>query len=193
MPTLSKALKEWAVAVEALLSGQTIALLRKGGIREAQRQFTPDPEPVILFPTWEHQKPDLVEPRFSAAIVPVPSGWHPQTVTLKGWAQITHQGIVADEATALALVPHLIWNQQFVLERLRWKPHKPLYLLLLRAYRLPAPVDIPFDTGYGGCRSWIDLNTPCSTAGSEAVLTEQQYDQQAAMILAHLPEAATPL
>jgi len=37
--TLSHALKEWSVAVEALEAGKTIMLLRKGGIREASKNF----------------------------------------------------------------------------------------------------------------------------------------------------------
>ena len=48
LTTLSFALKEWNIAVKALEKGQTILLLRKGGIKEISGQFQVNHNPVLL-------------------------------------------------------------------------------------------------------------------------------------------------
>ncbi len=68
---LTQALKEWAVAVEALESAKTIMLLRKGGIREQGGRFTVAQDQVLLYPTYEHQQPHLLKPAYSSQIQPV--------------------------------------------------------------------------------------------------------------------------
>ncbi len=59
---LRQALKEWAIAIEALETGKTIILLRKGGIREKGGHFQAKYLQVWLYPTYEHQKPQLLKP-----------------------------------------------------------------------------------------------------------------------------------
>ncbi|MEO1671947.1 MAG: DUF1802 family protein, partial [Cyanobacteria bacterium J06631_2] len=72
--SLTHTLKEWAIAVDALSQGRTIMLLRKGGIRE--RGFQVKYSPVWLYPTYEHQKPNLLKPEYVTQVTPVESGWH---------------------------------------------------------------------------------------------------------------------
>ena len=60
-------------------------------------------------------------------------------------------------------------------DRLKWKQNQPIYILLLRAYRLAEIAEIPYIAEYGGCRSWIDLATPISLEVSEAVLSDREY------------------
>jgi hypothetical protein len=86
--SLSPALKEWAVAVDALAAGQTILLLRKGGIREQGGTFAVPHRQVWLYPTYEHQKPHLLRSDYAAQVTEVPSGWHPEQVKIQAWAQI---------------------------------------------------------------------------------------------------------
>ena len=56
---LQTALKEWSVAVDALAEGEMMVLLRKGGIKEDNGRFQAQAQKAILFPTFEHQKPEL--------------------------------------------------------------------------------------------------------------------------------------
>ena len=56
------ALKEWAVTIEALASGQQILLMRKGGIHEESKDFRIIHREFLLYPTYEHQKADLLKP-----------------------------------------------------------------------------------------------------------------------------------
>ncbi|WP_017328141.1 DUF1802 family protein [Synechococcus sp. PCC 7336] len=176
--SLTTALKEWDVAVRALAAGDTILLLRKGGIREEGGQFKVEGDRVLLYPTYEHQKPHLLKLDYAARVQPVPSGWHPQTVEISAWADIT-EILAIDEAAPLArLLPHHIWNEQFATERFNWKPRQPLYLLLLQVSKLPQPIHIPYCSEYGGCRSWLDLAASMALTGSERVLSDGDYDRR---------------
>ncbi|MGP1375088.1 MAG: DUF1802 family protein [Almyronema sp.] len=178
MTTLTSALKEWSVAVDALASGQTILLLRKGGIREVGGGFSVSHRQVILYPTYEHQKPHLLKAAYQSAVQPVSAGWHPERVPLRAWADITDVWQVSEPSALAALQPFHIWHAQFATERFNWKPRQPLYLLLLRVYRLPEPVEIPYHASYGGCRSWLALQTAIAIDSASPVLSPEQYHHQ---------------
>ena len=154
---INHALKEWDVAVQALTEGQTIMLLRKGGIRETNGRFEVPFRKVWLYPTYEHQKPEWLKPDYAHQVHPVEPGWHPDSVEIQSWATVTHVFQVTEAAYVDALYPFHIWTRQFAYERLRWKPRSPLYVLLLRVYCLPDSVRIPFDETYKGCKSWMDF------------------------------------
>ncbi len=171
---LNHALKEWAIAVDALTRGKTIVLLRKGGIREGDFQVK---HPLVwLYPTYEHQKPELLKSEYSQ-VTPVKSGWHPQLVTIKSCAEITQVFSLSNQSQVDALQPYHIWNEQMIRDRLQWQPQRSLKVLLLRVYSLPKPHDISFNHVYGGCKSWIDLIEPIATENLVPVLENKQYEQ----------------
>ncbi len=175
---IKQALKEWNIAVQALERGKTILMLRKGGIKEYQGQFTVEYERVLLYPTFEHQKPDLLLPEYGSQVQPVPSGWHPETVKISCWAEITDiLAIETAKAEGLIseLLPFLIWNEEFVRERLKFKPQKPLFLLMLKPYKLSQVYEIPYDSSYGGCKSWLKLQAEISIHNSIPVWKESEY------------------
>ncbi|MEA5465126.1 DUF1802 family protein [Leptothoe sp. PORK10 BA2] len=176
---LPYALKEWSVAIDALIQGETILLLRKGGIREEGKHFAVPHQQVWLYPTYEHQKPHLLKPQWADQVTTVAPGWHPNQVTLQAWAEIVHVWTVKSLATVNALQPFHIWNQQFVTERFRWKPSQPLHLLLLRVHRLETPITIDWQPAHGGCRSWFKLDLPMHLSKQELtstpVLSQQQW------------------
>ncbi|PSR16435.1 hypothetical protein C8255_17815 [filamentous cyanobacterium CCP3] len=188
---VSWVLKEWQAAVTALLQGDTILLLRKGGIREAKGQFSLAAREVLLLPTLEHQKLDLLKDEFrSLANSDQPS--QPDQVRFGGWATITHAFLLKAETEVAALLPYLVWNEQFVAERLGWQPDRPLYSLLLRAYRWQNPLMLPRHKGYSGCRSWVDLGQEVEVDDQTPALSEADYQNQVEAILANL-SAATPI
>lgn len=172
------ALKEWSVAVDALAQGETIVLLRKGGIREASGRFSVKQAPIWLYPTYEHQKPHLLKSAYVDRVIPVASGWHPDSVTIKAWAEITQVFSIDRDSQLATLLPYHIWTDQFATERFRWKPSQPLSVLLLRVHCLAQAIAIPYQPSYGGCRSWIELAEPLATVLSTPVLTETQYQSQ---------------
>ena len=180
---LSHAFKEWAVAVEALEAGKTIMLLRKGGIREASKNFQVKHTHVWLYPTYEHQKPHLLKPEYTEKVTVVESGWHPETVRIGSLAHITQVLAVQKPEQVSLLQPYHIWNEQMVNERLKWKPHQPLSIMLLRVYRLWQPIMIPYSQSYGGCKSWLDFEVSLNLDKLEAVLDNDTYSQKVKQIV----------
>jgi hypothetical protein len=170
------ALKEWAIAVEALQAGKSILLLRKGGIRETNGRFSVEHQRVWLYPTYEHQKPHLLKPEYAHQITPVDSGWHPTDISILAWAEVTEVLQLMDEAAIAQLLPFHIWNERLVTERLHWKPRQPLYALLLRVYVLPEAISLPYSDAYGGCKSWIQLPIP-TWKKAAPVLSDAEFDQ----------------
>ena len=177
---LQHALKEWAIAVEALTAGKTIVLLRKGGIKE--KSFQVKYSQVWLYPTYEHQKPHLLKPEYAQAVTPVESGWHPTTVEIKSCGVITDVLPIASKTQIESLLPYHIWNEQMISERLKWKPQQPVMVLLLRVYRLPQSRIISYSDAYGGCKSWIDLEKAISTTELIPVIEDREYDRIARQI-----------
>lgn len=175
---LSHALKEWDIAVKALNQGKMIVLLRKGGIKEISGKFTVKYDQILLYPTHEHQKPHLLKSAYQSQVTPVPSGWHPETILINSWANITDILTLTQQEILNRLLPYHIWNETFVEERFNWKPRQPLYLLLLRVYQLPEVKNIPYSPNYSGCQSWIDLDQPISLTDSQPVLSDETYKQQ---------------
>jgi hypothetical protein len=182
MVKLIHALKEWAVAVGALEKGETILLLRKGGIREEGGFFGIAHRQVLLYPTYEHQKPHLLKTDYVGQVESVPAGWHPSTVRIGSWAEVTDIFQVSEEETVSALLPFHIWNEQFVHERFGWKPRQPLTVLLLRVYSFTQAKMLPFRPEYKGCRSWMDLAEPISLEDARPAMEDAVYAQKVATI-----------
>lgn len=198
---LTHALKEWQVAVAALAQGETILLLRKGGIREVGGRFTVQHDRVLLYPTYEHQQPQLLKSPYNQQVTPVVSGWHPEQITITAWAEITHTFQVTELNQVTALLPFHIWNAQFVTERVKWKPKQPLYGLLLRVYRVPQPQQIAYHPTYGGCKSWIELKAAIASSspsegidlhGSTPVLQDEDYGDRVIQIQRAIQQEREP-
>lgn len=184
--TTTHALKEWAIAVDALEQGKTIMLLRKGGIHEQGGRFKVAHDQILLYPTYEHQQAFLLKPDYTSLVSPVTPGWHPETIKIGAYAQISDIFRVIEQETVSALLPFHIWNEQFVIDRLKWKPRQPLYVLLLRTYRLAEAQVISYRQEYGGCKSWIDLADPISIDGAQPVLDDEAYTKNVAEVCTRL-------
>lgn len=152
------ALKEWAVIVQALLHGEQVVDIRKGGLREDGRHFSVQSTRLWLYPTVEHQETELLKPAYrrwvesTEAAAPAD-----RAVTVAGWADVVGVATVDDGAALDALDGKVIWTREYVETRFRWKSRDPLHVLALRAHRLAEPVTVPFRDEYGGCTSWVDL------------------------------------
>ncbi|OXM84233.1 DUF1802 family protein [Paenibacillus rigui] len=175
------ALKEWAVAVEALRSGQQILMMRKGGIREETRDFQVESESFYLFPTYEHQKKQWIKPEFQHQLDRTLEGWSIEDteVTLHCYAELAEDILIEDKEQLDKLGDLHIWTDTFAEERLKWKRTKPLHLMLLRVYELDEPVKLPILSSYIGCKSWIQLDTDVlEAAGRKPVLDDESFQRQ---------------
>ncbi|MCX6023090.1 MAG: DUF1802 family protein, partial [Chloroflexi bacterium] len=171
-------LKEWAVTIEALDRGEQILLVRKGGIRE--KEFKVEHEEFFLYPSFEHQKQNLLKPQYHAELEQVLAGWDQDAskAPLTHWCQVTEVIEVMEPATVEALSPLFIWTTDYAEQRLHWRPRKPLEILLLRVYRLPEPYIQQVEPYFNGCKSWVDLPRAVSIQGAVPVLSDAEYQMK---------------
>lgn len=176
------ALKEWAIAVDALLSGDLVLLIRKGGIREARPYFELPSDRALLFPTYEHQKLSAIRPPFVDHFEDKPVPQVGDEIFLRGWADITHQLPLAGERIVAALHPFHLWTDEWLTERLAWKPERPAYALLLRVHRFVHPISLIYQKQHSGCRSWIELASLGDWPDSTPALPLETYEKLTAAI-----------
>lgn len=173
--TLSIGLKEWAVVCDALLSGRQAILLRKGGIYEAAGEFELEHREFLLFPTFLHQNPDSVKPAWRSLIQPHAS--EPASVQIEGWAQVQWIGRVESRQKFDLLDDLHLWDIPLIDMRFNYRPDNPLYMILLRTWRLEKPASIAVDADYAGCRSWVPLKTAVNVEPSRPVLEKEQISR----------------
>jgi len=173
------AFKEWAVVVRALLEGEQILDVRKGGLREEGRHFAVRSPRLWLYPTVEHQDVDLVKPAYRRWVERTEAEAPPdRAVRVEGWADVVGVATVDDPATLDALDGKVVWSRAYVETRFRWKSRDPLHVLALRVHRLASPIVVPYRDEYGGCTSWVDLDglpDPATVAG-DPVLSDVAFE-----------------
>ncbi len=174
------ACKEWAAIVQALLEGEQILDVRKGGIREDGRHFAVQANRFWLYPTVEHQKPELLKPAYQRWVDETVSAAPPdRAIRVEGWADVVGIASVTEAEDLDALDGKLIWSRDYIESRLKWKRRDPLSVLALRVHRLVEPVVVPFRESYGGCTSWVGLDglpaDPASLA-SELALSDVAFE-----------------
>ncbi|QAY65076.1 DUF1802 family protein [Paenibacillus protaetiae] len=176
-------LKEWAVIIKALLEGKQIVVMRKGGIREEAKDFQLVSDSFYLFPTYEHQKEELLKEQYRGELAETLTEWPlPEGVPLRAYAAVEEDIEITDPETLKKLEPFHIWTERFAEERLRWKKTKPLHLLLLRVYRLDEPKNMPLRDSYNGCKSWVRLEDEAPSGGMTPVLSAEQFQAEASRI-----------
>ena len=123
------AFKEWAVTVRALAEGEQLVTLRKGGIREPSKHFALEHDRFFLYPTFDHQRNDLVreshQPELRRALEE--GVWadgeppahaltrdggiaQPDRVRIRAWAEVAGHWTVTDRARVDALSPFYVWT-----------------------------------------------------------------------------------
>jgi hypothetical protein len=153
----SWACKEWATIVHALLEGEQILDVRKGGLREDGRHFSVRSLRFWLYPTAEHQKRELLKEPYRHWIDLAHAAPVGEPITVEGWADVVKLATVTEAGELDAIASKLIWTDDYAASRLGWKKRDPLWVLALRVHRLDEPVTVAWDDAYGGCTSWVQL------------------------------------
>ena len=196
------AFKEWAVTVRALSEGEQLLTLRKGGIREENKHFSVEHQRFFLYPTFDHQRSDLVReshrPELRRALEEGvwPDGeppahaltqdggiQQPERVRIRAWAEVAGHWTVTDTRAVDALAPFTVWTSDYAEKRLQWKRRHPLHVVLLRTYRIPRPVTVKVRDQYGGCRSWLEIQRELPFEGTP-VLSDEEFDRASEEITA---------
>ncbi|NJL30910.1 MAG: DUF1802 family protein [Phycisphaerales bacterium] len=149
-------LKEWASVCQCMGQGQWHVLFRKGGIHEIDGpgRFVLEHPRFVLFPSWLHQKPELLRSEHRSLITG--SGVEPTQIPLTLMGEVPAGCIRQIRQRAKLDELHDLhgWTDEQLDMRWQYKPENPLYVLLLRVYRLSTPKTIMNNPAYGGCRSW---------------------------------------
>jgi hypothetical protein len=174
LDSLQHALKEWAVAVRALERGETALVVRKGGIRE--KTFAVPQTRFLLLPGYEHQRPELLKEEHRGLMHGIPDLADDGPLRFSSFAEVEGAYEISEAEELSALDPHHMWTPEYAESRFKWRPKKPLTVLVLRAYLLPEMVEFPYRDEYGGCKSWIELQESVFVEGARAALSDEDFD-----------------
>jgi hypothetical protein len=185
------AFKEWAVIVRALLEGEQIIDVRKGGLHEDGRHFGVRAPRLWLYPTAEHQRPELLKPAYRHTIDVSTASPVGEPIRIEGWADVVGVATLTEPDDLANLDSKTIWSLDYASSRLKWKRRDPLWVLALRAHRLDEPVTVPWRDEYGGCTSWVDLaDLPDDPAAlsSEPALSDVAFEGRLKGVVDALPD-----
>ena len=184
LDTLQHALKEWAVAVRALERGETALVVRKGGIRE--KAFAVPRTRFLLLPGYEHQRPDLLKPEYRDLMDGISDLTDEGPLRFSSFAEVEGAYEVSEAEDLASLDPYHMWTPEYAESRFKWRPKKPLTVLVLRTYLLPETIELPYVDEYGGCKSWIELQETISVGGARPALSDEEFDRLVAPALGEL-------
>jgi len=189
------AFKEWAVTVRALAEGEQLVTLRKGGMRETGKHFRLEHDRFFLYPTFDHQRSDLVreshQPELRRALEegvwadgePPLNGLgydagieQPDRVRIRAWAEVAGHWTIDDPRCVDALSPYYVWTTDYAEKRLAWRRRHPLHVILLRTYRIPRPVTVKVRDEHNGGRSWLEITRDLPFEGTP-VLSDDEFDR----------------
>lgn len=177
-------LKEWDRVVRALSTGEQIILLRKGGIHETEGRFEIEHNQFLFFPTFLHQNMEMLKAPYQKDFV--------QLATEPDRIEIASAGVVdtivrvkSREQMDLLDAFH-IWTKPLLDIRWNYKTHNPLYVMIVRGYRLPQPVTIDNTPDYAGCRSWVPLTSPIDCRSAHPAIPDAEFASRRQAILSAL-------
>jgi hypothetical protein len=173
LDSLRYALKEWAVAVKALERGETALVIRKGGIRE--KAFAVPKTRFLLLPGYEHQKPELLKSEHRHLMDEIPDLTDDGPLRFSSFAEVDGAYEISEPEELAAIDPHHMWTSEYAESRFKWRPKKPLTVLMLRTYWLPEAIELPYVDEYGGCKSWIELQQTVPVEEARPALSEEDF------------------
>jgi len=174
LDSLRHTLKEWAVTLRALERGDTALVVRKGGIRE--KAFAVPKTRFLLLPGYEHQRPELIKPEFRGIMDEIPDLTDDGPLRFSSFAEVEGAFEISEAEDLASLNDHHMWTREYAESRFKWRPKKPLTVLVLRTYVLPDTVELPYREGYGGCKSWIELEDSVSVQGARPALSDEGFE-----------------
>lgn len=178
---LDVALKEWASVCRALETGRQIMLLRKGGIYESAGEFEVEHRAFLLLPTYLHQKLEMIKPADRAGFEPRAD--EPAEITFCAAGVVTNIIELHSRRQMERLDDQHIWTAPLIDMRFNYRPENPLYLLVIRAYRLASPVTIENTPAYLGCKSWVKLDRAVALDDAVPVMGNAPYQQRRGEII----------
>ena len=168
------ALKEWASVIAAMLGGEQVVMLRKGGVGE--KRFEVPHQQFFLLPTHLHQRPELLVPVARDAYAhELGMRTEPGRVRLEAWCEVAAVHPVTEQAELTALKGFHILAADYARSRLKWRPTQPLMAVVVRVHRAAGPPVVDMDDAMGGCVSWVAMPAHITAPPPDPVLTDMAF------------------
>jgi hypothetical protein len=185
------AFKEWAVVVDALLRGEQIVIVRKGGLREGRGGFQVEHPEFLLFPTLFHQQRESVLTTAQARYDEIaPHFPPPEILRIEGFARVIEWRRLSSLEDVQQLRGQHIWRDGVIAERFDWGRDKHIHALAVKVFRLESVLESPMHPGYGGCKSWIELEEEINVKGARPALAETAFADKLKQFQKALPPKA---
>jgi hypothetical protein len=168
------ALKEWAVTCDALAAGEQVLIVRKGGIGE--KRFALAYPRFFLFPTYAHQRPELVKAPYDTVYADaLAQRVDPTELPLAHYAELHSSYPIRDPEALDAIDALHILSPDYAAERLKWRRTQPLWAAVLRVWRLQSPPKLAVTSEHGGCVSWVELPETIVPGDRVAALDDEAF------------------
>ena len=147
---------------DALADGRQTVILRKGGIHEGREGFSFAHERFFLFPTRFHATAEQV--RVATPLNPLPE-WHvDDPITITHRVEVDWARTLTDWQEVMVLADQHIYTEQTVRDRFDWQgkgmTSGSIHVAKVKVIALTQQWVFPYETRYGGCRSWVTLDPP---------------------------------
>ncbi len=173
-PMPEHALKEWNAVIAAMLAGDQVVMLRKGGIGE--KRFDVPHRRFFLLPTHLHQRPELLVPAARQAYAAeLELREEPGRNHLSAWCEVHEVHEVTERAQLDALAGFHVLGHDYAESRLKWRPKQPLMAVVVRVHRVEPPVDLEMTPAMGGCVSWVELPADVIAPAAAPVLDDDAF------------------
>jgi hypothetical protein len=147
---------------------------------ESNNEFELEHRRFLFYPTYVHQNPAHTKPEWRSRIEARAA--EPEKVTLEGFGEARQILEVPSRQAMDRLFDLHPWDTPLIDMRFAYRPEKPLYLVVVRAYRLAAPVAVENTPEYAGCKSWVPLTHPIDVSRATPVLPDSTLDDIEARI-----------
>jgi hypothetical protein len=176
------AFKEWAVICLALASGRQSLILRKGGIAEEGGAFRAEHSEFLLYPTYFHEHRAGVKPEFHETYDTTENNRPGSgTIPFTHLVRVATVHYATELAKVLELNPWHAWTPDVIRQRFHYRT-PGLFVLTVRAFRLPELVPRYERPEYAGCKTWVKLDSPVATEGAIPVLTDEEFVERTRLI-----------
>ena len=177
------AFKEWAVVCAVLAQGRQTLILRKGGIHEGREGFRVEHGEFWLFPTGFHQQREEIVRDAWPLLEQVDCNTKLDRIAIRLYAVVQEAHHLKDLAIVSRLSGQHLWSPTAVEQRFYYRA-PGLFALVVRVYSRATPVEISVTNHMAGCKSWVDLPSPLSTAGLRPVLDDPEIKRKRSAIAA---------
>ena len=167
--------KEWSGVCEALATGRQTLILRKGGIAEDGGVFRPEHRVFWLFPTRLHESQQGL--REESSIIE-PSNDDPSIVPIQSLGVVDSVHLIEREQDLESLQSFHVWTDETVHKRFHYR-RPGIWVLGVRIWNRAEAELIRTTTEQLGCKTWVPLDPPISTAGLIAALEDEAWRVEA--------------